>query len=261
MTTDRIRLSGKVAIITGASSGIGEGIARRFAGSGATVGVVGRGRERTEGVVHSILKDGGEASAILLDVSDEQEVRTAVGSFARSRGSVDILVNCAGVGELDGWVPVHETTLASWNRTLAVNLLGPYLMSRAVLPLMQEQGSGVLLHISSICAKTVWAGDSAYAASKAALNMLSDHIAVEYAKDGIRSNTLMPGEILTPMHYSALAASDDPEGHDREVLNRHPVGRFGTVEEVAAAALFLCSGESPFLTGANVPIDGAYSRV
>jgi NAD(P)-dependent dehydrogenase (short-subunit alcohol dehydrogenase family) len=259
--TDRGRLHGKRAIVTGASSGIGEGIARAFATAGAEVAVFGRDRARTESVAADINSSGGRAFAVLADVSDEPVVRSAVSTAVERLGGVDILVNSAGIGELDGWVPVHETELDSWLKTLRVNLLGPYMMSRAVLPVMKEHGSGAILHISSVCAITVWAGDSAYGVSKAALNMLSDHIAVEYAKYGIRSNTLMPAEILTPLHDSAVAAADDPAEHNRAVLSRHPIGRFGTVQEVAGAALFLCSDESGFLTGANVPIDGAYSRI
>jgi NAD(P)-dependent dehydrogenase (short-subunit alcohol dehydrogenase family) len=126
---------------------------------------------------------------------------------------------------------------------------------------MLVAGGGTLLHISSVCSITVWAGDSAYSVSKAGLNMLSDHIAVEYGERGIRSNTLLPGEILTPLHESAAAASPDARDWERRVLERHPIGRFGEVAEVAEAAVFLCSDESRFLTGANVPIDGAYSCV
>ena len=261
MSTGAGRLAGKRAIVTGASSGIGEGIARTFAESGAEVAVFGRDPHRTAAVAEAINQAGGRAFAVLADVSRAEEVEAAVGGAIRRLGGVDILVNSAGIGELDGWVPVHETTVESWMRTLGVNLVGPYMMSRAVLPTMKAQGNGVILHISSVCATTVWAGDSAYGVSKAALNQLSDHIAVEYAKDGIRSNTLMPGEILTPLHESALAAADDPAAHDRDVLAKHPIGRFGKVQEVANAALFLCTDESPFLTGANIPIDGAYSRV
>jgi NAD(P)-dependent dehydrogenase (short-subunit alcohol dehydrogenase family) len=172
-----------------------------------------------------------------------------------------VLVNCAGIGELDGWVPVHEHSLGAWQRTLAINLTAPFLVCKAAIPHMLEAGGGSILHISSVCSITVWAGDSAYSVSKAGLNMLSDHIAVEYGARGVRSNTLLPGEILTPLHETAAAASEDAREWERDVLSRHPAGRFGTVEEVAEAAVFLCSDESRFLTGANVPIDGAYSRV
>jgi NAD(P)-dependent dehydrogenase (short-subunit alcohol dehydrogenase family) len=255
------RLSNKRAIVTGASSGIGEGIATAFAAEGARVTVWGRDRERTEGVRDRIAAAGGTAEAAIGDVSNAPDVERIVDGAAESMGGLDVVVNCAGIGELDGWVPVHEHSLEAWQRTLAVNTTGPFLISKAAIPHMLDAGGGSFLHISSVCSITVWAGDSAYSVSKAALNMLSDHIAVEYADKGIRSNTLCPGEILTPMHETAASASPDAREWERAVLSRHPIARFGEVEEVARAAVFLCSDESGFMTGANVPIDGAYSRV
>ena len=115
--------------------------------------------------------------------------------------------------------------------------------------------------MSSVCAITVWAGDCAYGVSKAGLNMLSDHIAVEYGPEGVRSNTLMPGVIATELHNSVMEAMNDGRALERELLSRHPIGRFGAVEEVADACVLLCSDEAPFMTGAHISIDGAYSRV
>ena len=112
-----------------------------------------------------------------------------------------------------------------------------------------------------MCAITVWAGDCGYDISKAGLNMLSDHIAVEYGPRGIRSNTLMPGVIGTELHESVMEAMNDGRAFERELLSRHPIGRFGSVEECAEAALFLCEDGAHFLTGANISIDGGYSRV
>ena len=255
------RLASKRAVVTGASSGIGEGIAGAFADERAEVTVWGRDPERTAAVCARISERGGTAHEAIGDVSDPADVERIVGEAASTMGGIDVVVNCAGIGELDGWVPVHEHSLDAWQRTLAVNATGPFLISKAAIPHMLEQGGGAFLHISSVCSITVWAGDSAYSVSKAALNMLSDHIAVEYGDKGIRSNTLCPGEILTPMHETAANASPDAKEWERAVLSKHPIGRFGEVEEVAQAAVFLCSDESAFMTGANVPIDGAYSRV
>jgi 3-oxoacyl-[acyl-carrier protein] reductase len=255
------RLAGKRAVVTGASSGIGQGIALAFAGEGASVTAWGRDRERTEATCKAIKDEGGAAHAALGDVADPGDVEAVLGEAVTEMAGIDVVVNCAGVGELDGWVPVHEHSLDAWQRTLATNLTGPFMVCKAAIPHMLEAGGGAFLHISSVCSITVWAGDSAYSVSKAGLNMLSDHIAVEYGERGIRSNTLCPGEILTPMHESAASASPDAREWEREVLSRHPIGRFGEVREVAEAAVFLCSDESRFLTGANVPIDGAYSRV
>jgi NAD(P)-dependent dehydrogenase (short-subunit alcohol dehydrogenase family) len=254
-------LEGRRAIVTGASSGIGEGIAIALARAGAAVAACGRDEERTTATRDAAAAHGVDALALTGDVADPADVERMVGAAADRFGGLDVLVNCAGIGELDGWVRVHEHSLGAWERTLGVNLTGPFLMAKAVIPPMLEAGGGAMVHISSVCAHTVWAGDSAYGVSKAALNMLSDHIAVEYAADGIRSNVLMPGEIVTPLHESAAAAAPDPKAWEAEVLSKHPIGRFGSVDEVAAAALFLCSGASGFLTGASIPIDGGYSRV
>ncbi len=255
------RLAGKRAVVTGASSGIGRGIAIACASEGAAVAACGRDRVRTEETCAALVSGGGVAVAVLGDVSDEGDVERMVAGAAEALGGIDLLVNCAGTGELDGWVPVHEHSLGAWQQTLAVNVTGPFMMSKAAIPHMLEAGGGAFVHISSVCGITVWAGDSAYGVSKAALIMLSNHISVEYAEQGIRSNTLLPGEILTPMHDTAASASADAAEWNRRVLARHPIGRFGEVDEVAAAAVFLLSDESKFLTGANVPIDGAYSRV
>ena len=138
---------------------------------------------------------------------------------------------------------------------------GPFLVARAAIPHMLAAGGGSIVHMSSVCAITVWAGDCAYDISKAGLNMLSDHIAVEYASRGIRSNTLMPGVIRTELHESVMEAMNDGRAFERELLSRHPIGRFGTVGDVADACVFLCAAEAGFLTGANISIDGAYSRV
>ena len=248
-------------MVTGGSSGIGQGIAVAFAREGAKVAVCGRDPERTAQTCATIAAGGGTAHPVRGDVAVEADAERMVAESARALGGLDVVVNCAGIGELDGWVPVHEHSLAAWERTLAVNLTGPFMVSKAAVPHMLEAGGGAFCHISSVCSITVWAGDSAYSVSKAGLNMLSDHIAVEYGPQGIRSNTLLPGEILTPLHESAAAASEDGAEWERQVLAKHPIGRFGEVAEIADAAVFLCSDESRFMTGANVPVDGAYSRV
>ena len=153
-------------------------------------------------------------------------------------GGLDAVVNNAGIDATE-WYPVHEWPVEEFDRILATNLRGPFLVSRAAIPHLIAAGGGSFVHMSSVCAITVWAGDVGYDVSKAGLNMLSDHIATEYGPQGIRSNTLMPGVIRTEMHESVMEAMDDGRAFERELLGRHPVGRFGTVEEVAEATLFL----------------------
>lgn len=247
------------ALVTGASSGIGEAIAERFAAAGAAVAVGGRDGGRTEAVVERLRASGVTAVPILGDVSDELGARAVVEEAATNLGGLDVVVNNAGI-DANEWYDVADWPVAEWDRIIAVNLRGPFLVSKFALPHLLAAGGGTMLHVSSVCASTVWAGDCAYGVSKAALNMLSDHIAVEYGSRGVTSNTLMPGVVRTPLHEGVMEGMNDGRAFERTLLSRHPIGRFGTVEEVAEAAFALCSSTG-FLTGANVPIDGGYSRV
>jgi len=254
------RLEGKRALVTGASSGIGRAVANQFAGQGAHVGVAGRDADRVARTCEEIRAAGGRAEALLGDLATEAGAAEVVGQAAAALGGLDTLVNNAGI-DAEQWYPVHEWDVGLFDTMLATNLRGPFLVSRAAIPHMLEAGGGSIVHMSSVCAITVWAGDCAYDISKAGLNMLSDHISVEYGPQGIRSNTLMPGCIRTELHESVMEAMDDGRALERELLGRHPIGRFGTVDEVAEACVFLCSDEAGFMTGANITIDGAYSRV
>jgi NAD(P)-dependent dehydrogenase (short-subunit alcohol dehydrogenase family) len=254
------RLQDRKALVTGASSGIGRAIAVSFAREGAAVAVGGRNTERIDRTIAGIREAGGRAVPAPGDIAETGTAEAVVNQAAADLGGLDIVVNNAGIDATE-WVPVHEWPVEDFDRILATNLRAPFLISKFALPHLLRAGRGAVLHISSVCAITVWAGDCAYDISKAALNMLSDHIAVEYGPQGITSNTLMPGQIVTELYDEVKAAMPDPEEFEKEILARHPVGRFGSVEEVAEAAVLLCSGAAPFLTGANISIDGAYSRV
>jgi NAD(P)-dependent dehydrogenase (short-subunit alcohol dehydrogenase family) len=253
-------LEGKRALVTGASSGIGRAVATRFAADGAAVGVAGRDEARVQRTCDDIAAAGGRAVPLLGDLSTEEGAASVVGDAVAALGGLDALVNNAGI-DASEWRPVHEWDVGLFDQILATNLRGPFLVARAAIPHLLEAGGGSIVHISSVCAITVWAGDCAYDVSKAGLNMLSDHIAVEYGPRGIRSNTLMPGVIRTELHESVMEAMNDDRALERELLTRHPIGRFGDVQEVADACVFLCSDRAGFMTGANIAIDGAYSRV
>jgi NAD(P)-dependent dehydrogenase (short-subunit alcohol dehydrogenase family) len=254
------RLTGKRALVTGASSGIGREVARRFAQEGATVACGGRDEERTRRTVDEIVASGGVAVAAIGDLATAEGAASVVESAAEALGGLDTLVSNAGVDATE-WKDVAEWEIAEFDRILGANLRGPFLVARAAIPHLLAAGGGAIVHMSSVCAITVWSGDCAYDISKAGLNMLSDHIAVEYGARGIRSNTLMPGVIKTELHEYVMEAMDDGRAFERELLGRHPIGRFGTSPEVADACVFLCADEAGFLTGANISIDGAYSRV
>ena len=254
------RLEAKRALVTGASSGIGREVANRFAREGAHVAVGGRDPERTRRTVDEITAVGGTAFAVLGDVADEMGAREVVSAAAAGLGGLDALVNNAGVDATE-WPKLHEWEVAEFDRIIATNLRGPFLVSKFALPHLIEAGGGAIVHMSSVCAITVWEGDCGYDVSKAGLNMLSDHIAVEYGSLGIRSNTLMPGVIETELHRSVMDALPNGEELEAELRTRHPIGRFGDVVEVADVCVLLCADEARFMTGANISIDGAYSRI
>lgn len=257
------RLSGKRTLITGASSGIGREVAYRFTAEGAQVACGGRDPDRTQQTIDAIREAGGQAFAALGDVSSPEGASEVVAAAVEAMGGLDALVSNAGI-DTEDWRDVADWELGEFDRIIATNLRGPFLMARAAIPHMLKNdppARGAIVHMSSVCAITVWAGDCAYDISKAGLNMLSDHIAVEYGSRGIRSNTLMPGVIRTELHESVMEAMNDGRAFERELLGRHPIGRFGTVQDVADACVFLCADEAGFLTGANISIDGAYSRV
>jgi NAD(P)-dependent dehydrogenase (short-subunit alcohol dehydrogenase family) len=254
------RLEGTRALVTGASSGIGREVANRFAREGAAVAVGGRDPERTQRTVDEIAAAGGVAVAALGDVSEVEGAQAVVAAAAEGLGGLDAVVNNAGI-DVSDWVPVHEWEVEAFDEIMRVNLRGPFLVARFAIPHLLESGGGSIVHMSSVCAITVWEGDCAYDISKAGLNMLSDHIAVEYGARGIRSNTLMPGAIETELHRSVMDSMEGGAEMEAALLTKHPIGRFGRVEEVADACVFLCAREAGFLTGANISIDGAYSRV
>jgi 3-oxoacyl-[acyl-carrier protein] reductase len=254
------RLDGKRALVTGASSGIGREVANRFAREGAAVAVGGRDLERTERTVHEIRAAGGTAIPVVGDVSQVVGAQAVVAAAVEGLGGLDVVVSNAGI-DVSDWVPVHEWEVDAFDEILRVNLRGPFLVAKFALPHLLAAGGGSIVHMSSVCAITVWEGDCGYDISKAGLNMLSDHIAVEYGKHGIRSNTLMPGVIETELHRSVMDSMEGGAEMEAGLLTKHPIGRFGRVEEVADACVMLCADEAGFLTGANISIDGGYSRV
>ncbi len=253
-------LEGKRALVTGASSGIGEAIAIKFAREGAAVAVGGRNVERVRATCEQIESAGGRCVAVVGDVALAEDAQRIVEQSVEAFGGLDTVVNNAGI-DANEWHDVADWPIEAFDEIMAVNTRGPFLISKFSIPYLLGAGGGSMLHISSVCATTVWAGDCAYDISKAALNMLSDHIAVEYGPRGIVSNTLMPGVVRTALHEGVMEGMNDGRAFEKVLLSRHPIGRFGTVEEVADSAAFLCSGVAPFLTGANIPIDGGYSRV
>lgn len=251
-----MRLGGKVAIITGSARGIGRGIALRFAKEGAKVGVVDLDLVQCQAVVDDITAAGGDAMALGADITDEAQVERAVTKMREQFGVVNVLVNNAAVMPAG---PLHLTTPADFDRCIAVNLRGTYLMCRAVIPGMLEIGKGSIIHMSSVTGILGLPGLAAYSATKAGLSGLARAMSTDYARQGIRVNAVAPGTIDSPMLHDFLAAQQNPEPLRQQFDAMHPIGRVGQIDEVASVFVFLASDESSFVTGATYTVDGGLS--
>jgi NAD(P)-dependent dehydrogenase (short-subunit alcohol dehydrogenase family) len=248
-----MRLLGKVAVITGGTSGIGEATALLFANEGASVAVTGRNEERGRAVVAKIVAGGGKALFISTDVRKADDCRRAVDDTLRAFGKIDVLFNNAGV-----FYPhtILDCTEEEWDMQMDVNLKGTFLMSKFVLPGMIARGSGVIVNNSS--GWGLVGGDKAvaYCASKGGVVLLTKAMAVDHGRQGIRVNCVCPGDVDTPMlPEDARLRGLKWEDYLAGCANR-PMGRIGTVEEIAKAVLFLASEESSFMTGAALVVDG-----
>jgi NAD(P)-dependent dehydrogenase (short-subunit alcohol dehydrogenase family) len=248
------RLAGKVALITGAGSGIGRATARLFAAEGADVAVADIDTEGAASTVQLIEADGRRAAAFAVDVtvpaSTEALARDVVGRF----GTIDVLFNNAGIA---GVGVLHETSVELWDRVMAVNVRGVFLVARAVLPYMIAAGRGSIINMSSTIAEIGLANRASYAASKGAVLALTRQMQADYASHGIRVNALLPGTIHTPFVDRYLAESyDDPVAGLETLKKRQLTGDLGRPEDVAAAALFLASDESRFVLGSGMFVDG-----
>lgn len=248
-----MRLESKVALVTGAARGIGHGIAVRFAKEGAQVGVLDLHEATCQSVVDEILQAGGQAIALGADVTDEQSVNAAVEKLKDHFGPANILVNNAAVMPSGR---IHELHPDDFDRCIAVNLRGAYLCNRAVIPDMLAMGQGSIIHMASVTGIRGLPGIAAYSATKGALIALTRAMSTDYARDGIRVNSVSPGTIDSPMLHDFLAAQSRPDYLRQQFDDMHPIGRVGTIEEVASVFVFLASDEASFVTGSNYEVDG-----
>lgn len=245
-----MRLENKVALISGGARGMGAAEARMFAREGAKV-VIGDVLD-AEGtrVAAEIAESGGDALFVHLDVTHEEDWRSAIGAATSSFSKLDILVNNAGIWRRGR---VEDTTVEDWDMILDVNAKGVFLGTKLAIPEMRKAGGGSIINISSTAGLVGGPRSSAYTASKGAVRLFTKATAVQYAQDGIRANSIHPGPIDTPMIQQVWHG----EEQSREAaLARTPLGRIGTPEDIAYGVLFLASDESSFMTGSELVIDG-----
>jgi NAD(P)-dependent dehydrogenase (short-subunit alcohol dehydrogenase family) len=256
MNTDQgekpMDFTGKVALITGAASGMGAATAREFAAAGGHVVIV----DLNAGLARNVAAEIGVQEPIIGDVSDSAFCRRAVEMTLKRHGRLDILVNCAGIifrADAQG------TSDENWRRVMAVNVEGVFFMSRAAIGQMKKQGSGVIVNFGSIWGGVGAAGVAAYCASKGAVHNLTRAMALDHARDGIRINAVCPGEVNTPMLASGRPSPPTPEDLKKLGETVVPMGRLADPVEIARVVLFLASDAASYMTGSLVTVDAGYT--
>ncbi len=248
-----MRLNDKIAIVTGATRGIGQAIALRFGQEGARVAVVGRDQEKGRETVERIAAAGGEALFVPADVSDSAQVQAMVAAVLDRWGRIDILVNNAAICPFHDFLDMPE---ALWEQVLDVNLKGYFLCSQAVARVMVEQGiRGRIIAVSSISAEFGGSQQAHYCASKAGINLLVKSMAISLGPHGITCNAVLPGTVETDINREALAAPEFRDYWSR----RAPLGRIGQPEDIAGPAVFFASDDSAWCTGSLLVVDGGTS--
>ncbi len=248
-----MRLENKVAIVTGAASGFGEGIARRFAAEGAKVVLADLNDQAGRRIAADIEAAGGTAAYVHADVTERAEVKAMVEAATTTYGRLDVLVNNAGVSHLRQ--PMTEVSEADFDRTFAVNVKAIYLAAIEVVPLFRGQGAGCIVNVSSTAGLSPRAGLTWYNGSKGAVNTITKSMAVELAPDRIRVNAICPVAGDTPLLATFMGKPDTPENR-APFLATIPLGRLSTPDDIAAAALYLASDEASMLTGVLLQVDG-----
>ena len=258
------RLNGKKVVVTGATSGIGEAIAKLFASEGAFVALVGRRVDKALRIVSEIEKAGGKAICVEADVSNSGSVNEMIKNCLEKLGGVDILVNNAGVST--GNAPMEYVSEEDWDKVMDTNAKGNFLCSKALIPHMKKNG-GSIVNIGSVGGFKSYFGGSAYSSSKAAIIMLTKTIAIEYGRNGIRANCICPGSTDTEMFEDGIkkglakgnAQNVSFEQVVQNISKGIPLGRLGTPKDIAYLALFLSSEEASYINGAVIVVDGGQS--
>lgn len=252
----RFRFDGKNAVVTGAGSGIGQAIALAFAAHGASVCVLDLNKHSAEGTCRQILQNGGTASTLVCDVTDQSQVKSVLAElFGRER--VEILVNNAGVSHIG---TVESTTEVDFDRLIRINVKGYYNCIQAMVGHMREHGGGVILNMASIAGSTGLAERFAYSMTKGAVIAMTYSVAQDYLAHSIRCNCISPARVHTPFVNDYLKRTYP--GREKEMFEKlakaQPIGRMAEPAEVASLALYLCSDEASFITGQDYPLDGGF---
>ena len=247
-------MKGRVALVTGAGSGIGRATSLVFAREGAKVMAVDLTDGPMQETVNLIVGGGGEASGMTADVSKAEEVQRMVSETVSRFGRIDAAFNNAGI-HTGTRIPFHEYPEDEWDRVIGVNLKGVWLCIKYELPQMLVQGGGAIVNTSSVAGLVASSGTSAYTASKHGVAGLTKSAAMDYARQGIRVNAVAPGVIMTPMMDLIMESNNTPQD---ELHNDQPIGRMGKPEEIAEVVVWLCTDAASYVTGHVFPIDGGY---
>lgn len=254
-----MRLEGKVAIITGSTSGIGRATAILFAQEGAKVVVVGRRADAGQMTVDEINRNGGEALFVKTDVSEMRHVKILIKQTVRNYGKIDILFNNAGINPDTARKPLAECSIEDWDKIMAVNTRGLFLVCKCVIPEMIKNKGGVIINTSSQLAFVAIKGRGIYSASKGAVTMLTKALALDYAACHIRANCICPGLVETEMGMTIIEEAKKDGKVWQSMMEKYPIGRLGQPEDIAHAALFLASDEASWITGSCLMVDGGYT--
>ncbi|MFF2481488.1 SDR family oxidoreductase [Paenibacillus sp. NPDC058071] len=252
-----MRLEGKVAVVTGAGSGMGREIAVLFAKEGAKVVVSDLNEQSAQETASKIEADGGSAVVVVSNVAVEEDVQRMIDTATSKYGTLDILVNNAGI--MDGMVPAHELTDAMWEKVFAVNTTGPMRAIRKALPIFMEKGNGAIVNIASVGGLFGSRAGAAYTAAKHAVVGLTKNVGFQYAKLGIRCNAIAPGAVNTNIGMGSSAPNEF--GLDKAKAGMAAIPRAGEPSEIAKVALFLASDESSFVNGTVVTTDAGWTAV
>lgn len=256
MKNNQGRVSGKVAVVTGAASGIGAETSRALAREGAHLVLTDIQTEAGEAMAEELASAGAQVIFLRHDVTNEADWQEVVSTAKQRFGRIDVLVNNAGIG---GGVPLLDSTLEQWRSVTSINLDGVFLGMRYTCPVMVETGGGSVINISSILGKVGTAGAAAYCASKGGVALFTKAAALELAPMQIRVNSVHPGYIETPMVNNAIHQAENGNEMRDLLITRHALGRLGVPKEIANGIVFLASDEASFMTGSELVIDGGYT--